>query len=74
MSDIKRASDAYALMERERIGVLPADEPRNDWCGYMTRKRHKRKGIDSWNAYAPTPVEAIEAVWAKFQAEAGQSA
>ena len=66
--DSQRLLNAMALATRERIGVLPADDPRTDWSGYMSRKRHKRRGIDSWTAYAPTPAEAIEAVWAEFMA------
>ncbi len=66
--DNQRLLNAMALATRERIGVLPADGDRTDWCGYMTRKREKRKGSQSWHAYGPTPAEAIEATWAEFMA------
>lgn len=68
--DEQRALGAVVLAMRERIGVLPGEGDRTDWCGYMTRKRDKRKGFDSWTAYAPTPAEAIEAVWAEFLSSA----
>lgn len=66
--DDQRLLEAMALAVRERIGVLPADGQRTDWAGYMTRKREKRKGSESFHAYAPTPAEAIEATWAAFMA------
>lgn len=66
--DGQRLLSAMALATRERIGVLPADGDRTDWCGYMTRKREKRKGSQSWHAYGRTPAEAIEATWAEFMA------
>ena len=61
-----RLDAALALQLSERISVLPADAPRTDWCGHMLRKRDKRKGCDSWCAYAPTPMEAIEAVYEEY--------
>lgn len=72
-ADDERLRAAMALAVRERIGVLPADGDRTDWCGYMTRKREKRKGSESFHAYAPTPAEAIEATWAAFMAANGQA-
>lgn len=73
--DRARLLAAHDLALQERIGVLPADPPRTDWCGYIMRRkgwtrgpRPRRPQFDSWTAYAPTPTEAIEAVWAAYQA------